>query len=342
VPDTGTLERVVRGLITEFNARRSEVGVPFTTIYFGGGTPSVLPPRMLRDLAAALPFNEAIEATIEVNPDDVNASTVELWRSVGFNRVSMGIQTLDPAILRSIGRRHTPDKAIKAIDILHEGGITNISVDLIYGLPGQTLERWQSDLDTVMSSCITHLSAYSLTYHKGTMLYRQMQNGRVAPADDETVSRYFNTLRQAARIHGFEHYEISNLARPGYRSRHNSAYWHPDSYWLGIGPSAHSFDGKVRRIDISDINTWLNSLPRPYEIDEESGLDRINDNIVTALRTADGLDISTIPEPWRSSLLNDARRFITAGHMTHNGNRLAINPEKWIIADSYIRDLIRL
>lgn len=342
VPRSDDMEKVARGLVTEYDTRRGEIMGPFDTIYFGGGTPSAMPAPLLSEICRHLPFNEVAEATIEVNPDDVTADSVKLWRSLGFNRVSMGVQTLDADILRRIGRRHTPEKAIEAIHILDDGGIANISADLIYGLPGQSIGRWQSDLDTLMTSPITHLSAYSLTYHEGTMLYRQMLAGKITPADDETVTRYFEILRASAAAHEFEHYEISNLARPGFRSCHNSAYWNPSSRWLGIGPSAHSFDGNIRRIDLQSIPLWLKSLPHPYEIDEENGLDRINDNIVTALRTADGLDLASIPEPWRSGVLAGARRFITAGHMHLHDNRLTIDQSRWIISDSYIRELIQI
>lgn len=342
VPRSDDMEKVARGLVTEYDTRRREIMGPFDTIYFGGGTPSAMPASLLSEICRHLPFNEVVEATIEVNPDDVTADSVKLWRSLGFNRVSMGVQTLDADILRRIGRRHTPQKALDAIRLLHDGGIVNISADLIYGLPGQSIGRWQNDLDTLMTSPITHLSAYSLTYHEGTMLYRQMLAGKITPADDDTTTRYFEILRASAAAHGFEHYEISNLARPGFRSRHNSAYWNPSSRWLGIGPSAHSFDGNIRRIDLPSIPLWLKSLPRPFEIDDETRLDRINDNIVTALRTADGLDLASIPEPWRSSVLAEARRFITAGHMHLRDNRLIIDQSHWIISDSYIRDLIQI
>ncbi len=336
------MESAAHGIITEYKARRNEIEGSFDTIYFGGGTPSVLPSAILRYICDNLPFDEISEATIEVNPDDVTPENVKTWRSAGFNRVSMGIQTLDAAILRRIGRRHTPRQAIRAVSLLCDGGISDISVDLIYGLPGQNPDGWRNDLNTLMTSPITHLSAYSLTYHEGTMIYRQMLSGKITPADDDTVTEYFNILRETAAANGFEHYEISNLAKSGFRSKHNSAYWNPSSRWLGLGPSAHSFDGLVRRIDIPSITDWLKALPQPYSIDQESELDRINDNIVTSLRTADGLDLSTIAEPWRSKVLTDARRFITNGHMYLIDNHLSISPSHWIISDAYIRDLIQI
>lgn len=342
VPRTEYIERVAVGLTAEYRTRLGEMPGKFDTIYFGGGTPSVMPAHLLNFICDNLPFEDVKEATIEVNPDDVTAENVALWRNIGFNRVSMGIQSLDASALRRIGRRHTPQKAIEAIHMLHSGGISNISVDLIYGLPGQNINEWEKDLNAIMAQPITHLSAYSLTYHEGTTLYKQMLAGKIIPADDETVTAYFEILRGTAASHGFEHYEISNLCRPGYRSMHNSAYWNPESVWLGIGPSAHSFDGRVRRIDIASIAAWIDALPHPYEIEHENELDRINDNIVTALRTADGLDLATIPTQWRQNVIDDASRFIAAGHMRLSDNRLSIHPSHWIISDSYIRDLIQI
>lgn len=342
VPRTEYMERVASGLVVEYRTRLNEMNGKFDTIYFGGGTPSAMPVHLLNLICDNLPFDDILEATIEVNPDDVTEENVAMWHKLGFNRVSMGIQSLDASALRRIGRRHTPEKALEAIYLLHRGGITNISVDLIYGLPGQSINDWERDLSTIMAQPITHLSAYSLTYHEDTMLYKQMLAGKIVPADDETVIKYFETLRRTAASHGFEHYEISNLCRPGFRSIHNSAYWNPESRWLGIGPSAHSFDGQIRRIDFSSIDAWLDALPHPYEIEEETELDRINDNIVTALRTAAGLDLATLPVQLRQNIIAEAGRFIAAGHMRLSDNHLSILPSHWIISDSYIRDLIQI
>jgi len=337
-----SMSRVVDGLVAELRHRRGEIQQPFTTAYIGGGTPSVLNPAMLTKLVNAIDSSQLEEFTIEVNPDDVTADAVALWLSLGINRVSIGVQSLRDSILSFIGRRHDAARALDAIDTIRSGGIKNISADLIYGLPGLSQQWWEQDLEKLLSSHITHLSAYCLTWNEGTRLYNLWRRGRVAPASDDTIEAQFNALRHITAKHGFDHYEISNFARPGFRSRHNSAYWNPCSRWLGIGPSAHSFDGDTRRIDDSHISSWLSRLPYPCDIDPEDDIDRINDNIVTALRTADGLDLTTIPATYRATILASAATDLKNGTLIHTSDRLAIPPSHWLTSDSYIRNLIIL
>ena len=341
-PRREDVDAVVDGLISEFKHRCREISEPFETIYFGGGTPSILSPSQFEILCEVLPIKSAKEFTIEVNPEDVSDETVRVWKACGVNRISMGVQTLNDDVLRKIGRRHSSRQVYEAINSFTKHGITNISLDLIYGLPGIDQSGWEDDLNRTLSLPIKHLSAYCLTYHEGTMLYKMAKTGRVLPMDEDETVRRFEALRAITAEHGFEHYEISNFARKGFRSRHNSSYWNPRSKWLGLGPSAHSFDGHTRRIDIPDIKTWLQKLPAPYEIDEENDLDRINDNIVTALRTIDGIDLDTIPPEFRSRLLLDARPYIERGNMVLTDTHLSIPPSQWLMSDSYIRDLIIL
>lgn len=335
------MDDVVSGLVAELAQRRYEILGQFDTIYIGGGTPSVLPLELLHRLVGSLPVSEADEFTIEVNPDDVNGRLVMELCDMGVNRVSMGVQALDDEVLRAIGRRHTAAKALAAVDELRSGGITNISCDLIYGLPGQSSGQWEHGLRRLLSTGITHLSAYCLTYYEGTPLWRMVQAGRVIPDDDDTLAARFASLRSIAADAGFEHYEISNFALPGFRSRHNSAYWAYDGSWIGIGPSAYSFDGAVRRYNPSDIDEWMAALPNPAIVEHESRMDIINDHIVTALRTIEGLDLSCLPDECSQGILRDSAQFVRRGDMTLVGNRLAINPDRWLLADAYIREMIR-
>ncbi len=341
-PSLGDIERVVDGLIVEFEQRRDEVDSDIRTIYIGGGTPSVVPADILRRLIEHLPLERCEEFTIEANPDDITPELVAAWRTMGINRVSMGIQSLDDAILRTIRRRHSAEQALAAIAMLCKGGIQNISCDLIYGLPGLSDEIWRNSLTRLLSEPISHLSAYCLTYNEGTPLYDMMLRGQIVPASDEEIESQFAILREVSSAQGFEHYEISNFARPGMRSRHNSSYWQPDSSWLGIGPSAHSFDGLTRRIDVANTYDWLRRLPAPFDIDEETPLDRINDIIVTSLRTTEGLDLSILDEATATSILRDARKFLADGSMTLVKQRLSIDQSHWLISDAFIRDLIRV
>ena len=341
-PRAEMAERIIEGLIQEFEYRRNEIQEPFTTIYIGGGTPSVVPPELLARLVTHFPLAYCEEFTIEVNPDDVTDEAVRAWCEMGVNRVSMGIQSLDNSILRIIRRRHSAEQALEAIETLRRNGIKNISCDLIYGLPGLTDEVWRESLEQLLSKPISHLSAYCLTYNEGTLLYDMMLDGRITPATDEEIERQFAILRKTTAQYNFEHYEISNFARPGLRSRHNSSYWNPGSAWLGIGPSAHSFDLSKRRIDIADTSVWLDRLPMPCDIDEESELDRLNDNIVTALRTAQGLDLQTIDNEYTKAILDDAQKYIQHKQMSFDGRFLAIKPDYWLISDTFIRELIQI
>lgn len=326
----------------EFESRKDEIVETFTTIYIGGGTPSVVPVDILLPLIESLPTESVREFTIEANPDNITPELVARWKQAGINRVSLGVQTLDDKVLKSIGRRHNGRQAIEAIKMIAEGGINNISADLIYGLPGISQNRWEQDLDAILSTPVTHLSAYSLTYTEGTMLYKLWQQNRITPLSDEGTELRFNTLRNMTAAAGFEHYEISNFAKKGYKSQHNSTYWMPEGKWLGLGPSAHSFDGTTRRIDIPDTSEWLSRLPHPYTIDEETDLDRVNDIIVTTLRTANGLNLNDIPEKYRHRVLESASRHIASGAITKNFENLRIEQSLWLISDAFIRDLIIL
>lgn len=336
------MDDVVVGIISELHTRRAEADYRFGTIYIGGGTPSFLPDTLLQQLIEALPVSGISEFTIEVNPEDVTADRARLWRSLGVNRVSMGVQTFDAGILRRIGRRHTPERALQAVLELRSAGFDNISCDLIYGLPGQTQDIWCHDLETLLATGIEHLSAYCLTYYEGTMLHRMAAAGRIAPqTDDEIADKYDLLLDLTARA-GMEHYEISNFSRPGRRSVHNSNYWSPDGRWLGLGPAAYSFDGRVRRYNPADTDTWLKGLPDASVAEDETPLDLVNDHIVTALRTACGLDLSALPPDMIPGLLADAAPALASGLLVHTGSHIAIPHRHWLIADAIIRPLIRI
>ncbi len=335
------MSEVADGIVAEYLARRQETPGTVTTIYFGGGTPSTLPLPFIRRIADALPTSHVEEFTVEVNPDDVTPDFISGLAGLGVNRISMGVQSLDDNVLRHIGRRHTAAHAIEALKIIRAAGICNISADLIYGLPGQTQAGWEHDLRTLLAAGITHLSAYCLTYHEGTPLFRMAKAGKIAPASDDELALRFTALRRITQDAGFRHYEISNRAVPGFESKHNSTYWSPDGKWLGLGPAAHSFDGKTRRYNPLDISSWLAILPNPSLIVAETGLDRLNDHIVTALRTEEGLNLLTIPPAVAQSLIHDAERFISQGCMTLSDNHLAIPPDLWLISDAFIREMIR-
>lgn len=336
-----TISSYAAAVSSEWQARRHELGAESVrTIYFGGGTPSILPDTDFAAIAALFPKADVEEFTIEVNPEDVSAERVAHWRHSGVNRVSMGVQSLADSELQAVGRRHTAADTLAAIDILKQGGIDNISADLIYGLPGQTLDSWQHSVDTLLYTGITHLSAYCLSYEEGTRLYKQRRRGDITEASDELIEQMYGYLCLAATAAGFEHYEISNFALPGYASRHNSAYWNLTSY-LGLGPGAHSLDAAgVRRIVPPSIKDYLADPAGAAIIDSETAPERVNDLIFISLRTARGLDLDLLAEPHRSAVEHAATPFISRGLLLKKGSVIVIPEHHYLIADSIIRELL--
>lgn len=323
-------QRYVDALTAEFEARRAEIGC-IETVYVGGGTPSSIDPMLLRgfcDLA-----EPGAEITIEVNPEDVDDRLAERALTAGFNRVSMGVQSLSDTELAAIGRRHNATKAMEAVATLRRSGFTNISLDLIYGLPGQTMESWRRSLDGVLSLNPAHLSAYMLSYEPGTRLYHAREQGKIAEADDDTLLAMYDRLCHTAASAGFEHYEISNFSRPGLRSRHNSSYWDFTPY-LGLGPGAHSFDGLTRRFNPPSLHDYLKSPSAITQAEPPEPNARHNDLVITALRTSDGID----PSVFTPSELAIARRLLEE---TPQG-RLRIAEPRWPEANSIMEELIRV
>lgn len=331
----------VDAAIAEYDNRKSELsGEPVTTLYFGGGTPSVLPVHLLTKLADTLLSDSVEEFTIEVNPEDVNSENVRAWRDAGVNRVSMGVQSLIDAELKAINRRHNSTAALRAIDTILECGIGNISADLIYGLPGQTLQSWENSVNGLLSTGIRHLSAYCLSYEPGTLLTRRRDRGEIKETSEDDIVNMYGALCSLAAGRRFEHYEVSNFALPGFRSRHNSSYWKNIPY-LGIGPGAHSLAADMtRRYNPPDIKTYLTQGGLTATVDEECETDRINDRIMVSLRTCEGLDTSLIPTDFRQSVIRAARQWINNGHIIADGTYLRIPESSWLLSDAIIRDLL--
>lgn len=291
-----------------------EVSSPIETIYFGGGTPSQLTPKQLRQLF--LYINKVYaphvtEVTIEMNPDDVTPEYAETLSQLGVNRVSMGAQTFNDERLRFLRRRHSSSQVYDAVRILREAGICNISIDLMYGFPGETLDDFRRDIDAALALDVEHISAYCLMIEEGTALHRM----GVEAADEETERAMYEMLIDCLTAAGYEHYEISNFARPGYRSRHNSSYWN-DTPYIGLGAAAHSYDGHCRSWNVADIRAYIAAIERgelPTECEELDADTKYNDRIATALRTRDGLNLGELDERHRQYCLTEAQRFIADG-----------------------------
>ena len=308
----------------EIRSQRSEVrGENIETIYLGGGTPSQLTFDQLRQLfiyinkVYPLPSKpggaeDRPEITIEVNPDDVTVEFAAVLQQLPVNRVSMGIQTFDDQRLRFLRRRHTARQAIEAVSILRAAGIRNISIDLMYGFPGETLADWEADIDAALALNVEHLSAYCLMIEEGTPLHRMLKQHT---GDEETERQMYEVLIDRLTTAGYEHYEISNFARPGFRSRHNSSYWNGTPY-IGLGAAAHSYDIRSRSWNVADIRQYIEGMERGERIFEEELLDddtRYNDIVTVALRTREGIDLNALSEKYQNYCIKNARLYLDDG-----------------------------
>lgn len=334
---------------------------PVTTVYLGGGTPSQLSRpqllRLFRGIGTYVGANggfDGMEVTMECNPDDVTEEFCETLRLLPVNRISMGAQTFSDDRLRFLRRRHSAEEVRLAVSRLRGIGIGNISVDLIFGFPGERLADWQGDIDEAIGLGVEHLSAYSLMYEEGTLLHRLQEQGKVEEIDEELSLRMYDTLIDRLASTGYEHYEISNFARPGYRSRHNSSYWQETPY-VGIGAAAHSYrrhataDGieASRSWNVADIRSYIDSINRGILPSEQEVLDadtRYNDLITTALRTADGIDLERMRREFGERahrlLMREAERHIHRGVMKSENRRLSLTRAGLYVSDDIMSDFM--
>ena len=336
-----------------------DVTEPISTVYLGGGTPTQLTPAQLEQLFIYINkvyAPNAEEITIEVNPDDVTVEYATVLQQLLVNRVSMGAQTFDDARLRFLRRRHTAAQVPVAVQRLRDAGIHNISVDLMYGFPDETLDDWQHDIDAAISLDIEHISAYCLMIEEGTPLARL----GIEPCNEETERTMYYELIDRLTAAGYEHYEISNFARPGRRSRHNSSYWN-DVPYIGLGAAAHSYlptstsiaptvpDGfavgssPVRSWNVSHIRQYIDTINRGQLPCEHEIIDpdtHYNDRITTALRTSDGLDLTTLSDRHRRYCMQEARRFLNDGLLILNGDRLLLTRRGLFVSDMVMSQLM--
>lgn len=343
--------RFVDALLAEAQERREELPSSPDTIYIGGGTPSLMPLREVErmlDGVREIFGNGAEETTIELNPDDVTAEYVNSLVDYGVNRFSMGVQSFNDDVLRFLRRRHNAEQALKAAQLLIEGG-RNVSLDLIFGLPGQSLRQWERDVATAVELRPSHISCYALMLEEGTPLTRMVENGEVEVPDQELSALMYEHLRQALGKAGYEHYEISNYALPGYHSRHNSAYWTGAPY-LGLGPGAHSYDGSMmRRFNPADkegyMKRYADGIGGYRPVEEVLGVeDLAHEYLLTRLRTARGMNpykwLEMTPNADRDSCRKALEREIAKGNLTSTEEgRVRIPASLWLTADPVISAL---
>lgn len=320
------------------------------TIYFGGGTPSTLPVELLQKILDAIyanyPIHDKAEITIECNPDDLAEEYIAQLQTLPFNRISMGVQSFNDRQLNHLGRRHNADKACQAIKDLRAAGYKNISIDLMFALPGSTEQEWEESIKKAIALKPEHISAYNLMYEEGTPLHRALQQGKFKELSEEENVKQFQTLIDKMKEAGYMHYEISNFALPGYESRHNSSYWNDTSY-LGCGAAAHSYNGTSREWNIADIKEYIKGIEneeRNFEIEHLTEEEQYNDAILTRLRTADGIPLKWMKEKFSERLyrymLTAAEKQIGYGNLIKTDESLSLTSKGVFISDAVIRELI--
>lgn len=347
-------ERYVDALIREIHMRKDDfarLGTSLSpsstsTVYFGGGTPSSLSVCDIERIVGALEstFNGTpSEVTLEMNPDDVTKDYIKAVRQMGINRISMGIQTFDDSRLQFIRRRHNASQAEKAVMTIREEGIHNVSIDLMFGFPNQTMDEWVTDIDKAIALHPTHISAYSLMYEEGTPLFHMLQKGEINQIDDETSLAMYTELINRLTANGYEHYEISNFAMPGYRSVHNSSYWH-DTPYLGFGAAAHSYNKDTRSWNIPDLKKYIESIESGVLPSESEVIDadtHYNDLITTALRTREGLNLDDLPQKYREYALVNARKSISEHLLEATDSYIRLTREGLFVSDMVMSELIK-
>ena len=306
------------------------------TVYFGGGTPSILPESMLADMLVAIQkrcdLAEDAEITLEVNPLTATPEKLSTWKRIGINRLSFGTQSFQPEILRILGRRHTPEQGNSAVMRAYEAGFRNISIDLMLGLAQQTESAWQADLELAASLPVTHISAYLLKIEEGTPF------GSNPPAllDDDASADRWMQMHSVLTKCGFLHYEISNFAKPGFESRHNCKYWQLTPYY-GIGPAAHScHDGKRFAVP-RDLEAFCTAEVQPFEITENCA-DTETEHIMLGLRLAEGITLDDVPDS-RARLLSNAKPLIPK-LIRMDGSLLRMTPEGWLVSNAVLVRLL--
>lgn len=334
----------------EMKLRKNYLNEPISTIYLGGGTPSMLDEENLNKLFLYInnvySVNANAEVTMECNPDDVTPEFANIISRQPINRVSMGAQTFSDKRLALLHRRHNAGEVSKAVMLLRKVGIHNISIDLMFGFPNESLEQWKEDIVAALSLNVEHISAYSLMYEEGTPLWNMLKNGEIEEIDDDLSIAMYNELVSQLTASGYEHYEISNFAKPGFRSRHNSSYWHQVPY-IGLGAAAHSFDMKSRQWNVADVRKYIKSINSNIIPMERETLDKdtiMNDIITTALRTSDGIDLKKVENmlgsEYSNQVVKNAAKHIDEGLLELKGGRLKLTKKGIYISDMIMSDIM--
>lgn len=351
--DLSVKDAYVDALVDEMSLRRKYI-TKVDTVYFGGGTPSLMSAkdfvRIFSSINKLFDLSNCAEITVEINPDDITPEYADALAELPFNRVSIGIQTFDDDELHFLNRRHDALQAVEAVKRCQDAGFTNISIDLIYGLPGQTLSSWDKNLECALALGVPHISAYHLIYEENTPITQLKDTGKIIPVDEDTSLLLFSRLIERLSVSGYEHYEISNFSLPGYRSRHNSSYWDGTAY-LGLGPFAHSYNGcDEREWNIASLPAYLEGIRNRSPRITSERLDlptRYNEYIITRLRTKEGFLSSELERRFGKELfaycLRQAERYIASGMLLREENdRIRLSEKGIFVSDSIMCDLMEV
>ncbi|HOZ85973.1 MAG TPA: radical SAM family heme chaperone HemW [Niabella sp.] len=337
-------DQLMAAINQELMIRFTEERMNLDTIYFGGGTPSILPVEdvatVLNTIAKHYTINAGAEITLEANPDDINVEKLQQWKFIGVNRLSIGIQSFFEEDLKWMSRAHNSAQAQEALQLALTY-FDNITIDLIYGTPGLSHFRWQQNVEKAISFKVPHLSCYALTVEPKTPLNKLIRMHQKSDVDPEIQSEQFLMLMQWAREAGYEHYEISNFALPGFRSRHNSSYWKGKSY-IGIGPSAHSYDGQSRQWNIANNQHYIDAIQKgqlPCESETLTEVQRLNESIMISLRTMEGIDLSQFSKQKVQTVLNGAEKYINQQKLLVSDGFLKLSDQGKLYADGIAADL---
>jgi len=345
----GNREQLTDALLQEVLLTPHRSGYRIRTVYFGGGTPSILTRLETKRLTAGIRSNfyvdEQAEWTLEINPDDVDQQKAVFWKELGFNRLSVGIQSFRNQDLQWMNRSHTAQQAIDALKRVRDAGFHNLSIDLIYGLPGLTDEAWAQQVRTAIDLNVPHLSAYALTVEPKTALQHMVEKKKYPDVDPGQQANQFLLLTDLLESAGYEQYEISNFSLPGFRSGHNSSYWSGRPY-IGLGPGAHSFDGHARYWNVANNQRYIDAIRSgviPFEKEELTPVQRINEYIMTRLRTAEGLDLGFLNNELgvekTKKLLKSVEKYLHNGSMIFMAESVQLTKTGKLFADGIAADL---
>lgn len=344
---TELIESMAKELFLQRNYPGGEI---INTIYFGGGTPSLLSEEELSLLLKSVRDNFDVspnaEITLEANPDDIDERKLYEFRRLCINRLSLGIQSFSDHVLSFLNRAHKADAAIESVQKARAAGFTNISVDLIYAIPGMDTKGWISNLERAIDFNPEHISAYSLTIEEKTVFGKWRNKGKLQPTDDDQAAEQMEIMIDMLEQAGYEHYEVSNFSKSGFQSRHNSSYWTGEKY-LGVGPSAHSYDGNTRQHNVSNNHLYVRSIKNnfvPCEVEQLEISEKINDYILTSLRTSRGCDTAVLLTEHQFDLIQNKmssiKKLTAAGLVTlHDGGVLRLTRRGKLVADAIASEL---